>query len=76
MQSTEGRLGLGLGLVTLDGLPLVPTLIMYQPEAVVLLSSGNPTEKWNVQASKQSSKQGSNQDHTMTILATGHKNDA
>ena len=45
MQSTEGRLGLGLGLVTLDGLPLVPTLIMYQPEAVVLLSSGNPTEK-------------------------------
>ena len=27
---------------------------MYQPEVAVLLSSGNTTEKWNVQASKQS----------------------
>ena len=29
-------------------------LIMYQPEAAVLLSSGNPTEKWNAQAINQS----------------------
>ena len=66
MQSIEGGLGLGLGLclVTLGGLPLVPTLIICQPEAAVILSSGNPTEKRNVQASKQSI----NQDHTTTIL--------
>ena len=32
-------------------------LIMYQPEAALLLSSGNPTEKLNVQGN----------DHTTTI---------
>ena len=35
---------------------------MYQSEAAILLSSGNPAEKWNIQAS--------NQDHTTTIVAT------
>ena len=41
------------------------TFIMYQPEAAVLLSSGNLTEKWNVQASKQASKQSrSHNDYT------------
>ena len=40
-------------------------LIMYQPEAAVLLSSGNPTEKWNAQAI--------NQDHTTTTVYTGYR---
>ena len=39
---------------------------MHQPETAVLLSSGNPTEKWNAQAINQSITQ----DHTTTILAT------
>ena len=30
--------------------PIVPSFIMYQPEPVVLLSSGDPTEKWNNQS--------------------------
>ena len=46
-----------------------------QPEAAVLLSSGNPTEKWNVQAIFQAiKKQSSNQDHTnhtTTATASG-----
>ena len=38
MQSTEGRLRLGLGLVTLGGLPLVPTI--RQGVCIFLLVSG------------------------------------
>ena len=41
-------------------------LIMYQPEVVVLLSSGDTTEKWTF-------KQASNQDHTTTASGS-HKN--
>ena len=42
---------------------------MLQPGSAVLLSSGNPPEKWNAQSSNEVIKQ----DHTTTILATDKK---
>ena len=71
MQSTEGQLGLGLGLglglvrvwirvrIRVSDPRWIASsaiFIVYQTKPAALLSSGNPTEKGNAQASNQSIK--------------------